>query len=371
MKVRYLNLAVNDPLLEKELLDSVAKVLRHGQFILGPEVETFEKRIAEYCTRKYAIGVSSGTDALYMALRALDIGPGDEVVTTPLSWIATLNAIFLSGATPVFADIDSDLNINPEMIINAITPSTKAIIPVHYTGQICSMDQIVNIAQDHNIALIEDAAQAFGALYKKQKAGSFGQIACLSMNSMKVYHSYGEAGAVLCDDDDMANKLKSIRYAGTVNREDCHYPSLNFRMHTLQAALLLVEFERVRWIIERRREIAKRYNESLSGIIECPIENPNASHVYYTYTIRTERRDELKNYLSEKGIETKIHHPILMPYHTAYRGKYKLHIPKAEEFVRQILSIPNHEKMEDAEIEYVISTIRKFYNNPEKCNSLD
>lgn len=362
VKVRYLDLRVSDLNLRQELLAATEKVLAHGELILGPEVRDLETKLAERCGRKFAVGVSSGTDALYVALRALDIGPGDEVITTPMSWIATLNSIVVAGATPVFVDIGPDLNINPDLIEDAITPRTKAILPVHYTGSMCDMEAICAIGERHGIIIIEDAAQAFGAKSRTGKtAGSVGRLACFSMNSMKVFHSYGEAGAVLTDEEALNEKMVSLRYGGTVNREDCHYPSLNFRIQTLQAALLLVELARIGQIIERRRQIARFYMDQLKDVVVCPVEPPGAVHVYYTYSIQVDRRDELMEFLTGKGIQTKIHHPILMPYHTAYRGRFKPTIPVAERLVKEILSLPNHEKMTSAELDYVIACIRDFY----------
>ncbi|MDQ5985801.1 MAG: dTDP-3-amino-3,4,6-trideoxy-alpha-D-glucose transaminase [Syntrophus sp. SKADARSKE-3] len=361
MKVRYLNLSVDDQDHKARLLAALEKVFTHGTIILGPEVEAFEQKVAAACGRRYAVGLSSGTDALYIALRTLGIGPGDEVITTPLSWIATLNAIVIAGATPVFADTGTDLNIDAGRIEGLITSRTKAIVPVHYTGQMCDMDRINQIAEKYGLDVIEDAAQSFMASQSGRPAGSFGKLACFSMNAMKVYHSYGEAGAVATDDEAHRDKMIALRYGGTINREDCHYPSLNFRLHTLQAALLLVEHDRINGIINKRREIAQLYSKALSDIVECPVENPGNRHIYYSYTIQTDSRNELQAYLTERGIENKIQHPILMPYHTAYRGKYQLSIPEAERIQQRILSIPNHEKLKDEEIDYVISSIRQFF----------
>ena len=360
MNIPYRDLSVRDASLKKALLDAVDRVLSHGRLILGPEVEEFEKLVAQFCQKKYAVGVNSGTDALYFALRSLDIGPGDEVITTPLSWIATLNAIELCGATPVIVDIADDLNINVELIEESITPNTKAILPVHFTGKPCNMDDILRIALKHEIYLIEDAAQAFGAHINNRMAGSFGYVSCFSMNPMKVYCAYGEAGAILTDDDHLYDRLLSLRYAGTINREDCHYPSLNGRIDTIQAAMLLVEFKYLQDKIKRLREIARFYTQSLDDIVTCPRED-RSYHIYYCYTILTEKRNELKAFLLSKGIETKVHHPILMPYHTAFRRLPKYNIPVADRLVNQILSIPNHEKLTNEEIEYIVSCIKSFY----------
>jgi dTDP-4-amino-4,6-dideoxygalactose transaminase len=360
MKIPYLDLSVSDKFLKKDLLDAVDQVLSHGRVVLGPEMYEFEKMVSDVCGRKYAVGVSSGTDALYVALQSLGIGPGDEVITTPMSWIATVNAIVVAGATPVFVDVRTDLNIDPDRIVEAITPRTKAIIPVHYTGNMCDMDAICGIADEHGLIVVEDAAQAFGAKNRDGVAGSFGQVACFSMNAMKVLHSYGEAGVVVTDDETLRDKMVSLRYAGTVNREDCVIPSLNFRMHTLQAALLLVELKRLDAIVDRRRKIAANYEDLLGDVVTCPKVGVGSDPVYYTYTIQVENRDQLRDYMSKNNIETKIHHPILMPYHTAYNECFSPDIPVAERVVQRIMSIPNHEKLMDIEIEYVASSIKDF-----------
>ena len=200
MKVPFLDLTISNPILKKELLSSIDRVFSHGRIILGPEVQQFEEKIAEYCNRKFAVGTNSGTDALYFALRSLNIGTNDEVITTPLSWIATVNAIVLTGAKPVFVDIKNDLNINPDLIEDAITDKTKAILPVHFTGNMCDMIKINDLAQRNNLIVVEDAAQAFGSKLNDKPSGSFGDIACFSMNPMKVLNAYGEAGAIVTDD---------------------------------------------------------------------------------------------------------------------------------------------------------------------------
>jgi len=362
MKVPYRDLSVTDPILKKELIEAVEKVLSHGRIILGPEVGEFEKHIAEYCHKKHSVGVGCGTDALYLSLRALGIGPGDEVITTPLSWIATVNAIVLSGATPVFVDISQDLNIDPEMISDAITSKTKAIIPVHFTGRICKMDRIMDIAEKHNLFVVEDAAQAFGAHLKGITTGAFGDIGCFSMNAMKVFCSYGEAGALVTDDDDLYQKLISYRYNGTINKEDCHTPSINARIDTVQAAMMNVNLNYLEKRILRIREISKFYNDNLKDLVVCPLED-DSFHTYYSYTIIPENRDDLMVHLNKNGIETKIQHPILMPYHTAYRDRFpKYQIPVAEKLVDRIICIPNHDKMSDDQVEYVTATINNFSN---------
>ncbi|MBN1765556.1 MAG: DegT/DnrJ/EryC1/StrS family aminotransferase, partial [Sedimentisphaerales bacterium] len=328
---------------------------------MGPEVQQLETKIAQLCSRKFAVGVNSGTDALFLALKSLGIAPGDEVITTALSWVATANAIALTGAKPVFADINDDLNINPQAIEPLITPRTKAIMPVHYTGKVCRMNELKQIARKHRLDLIEDASQAFFAHYKHEPAGSFGKVACFSMNPMKIFAACGEAGMIVTDDDGICQRLIALRYNGTVNREECIEVSLNGRLDTIQAAVLIKRLDYLDDIIEKRRQIAAWYNELLAGIVQTPVEKPDEQDVYYTYTIKADRRDELKAFLETKGVETKIQHPILMPRQPAYKDTTRGEYPNALRLVKRILCIPAHEKLQQQDIEYVAQCIKNFY----------
>jgi len=361
MKVRYRNLSVRDPRLKEELLDAVGQVLDHGWLLLGPEHQEFEAAVADYCGRKHGIGMSSGTDALYFALKALEIGPGDEVIVTPLSWIATVNAIVLNGGTPVFVDIDDSLNMNPDLIEAAITSKTKAVLPVHFTGRMCDMERISAIAAGHDLHLVEDGAQAFGASIGERMCGSYGILSCFSMNPMKVFNAYGEAGAVLTDDDDLKARLHSLRYAGTVNKQDCHTPSLNGRLDTVQAAMMLVSLKYLPEKIERRRALAAAYYERLHDVVRCPVEAEGHRSIYYAYSVLTDRRDELMAHLAERGVESQVQHPLTMADHTAYRGKFRDDIPQAERLVGQILCLPNQDDLGMDELEYVCDCVRDFF----------
>ena len=361
MKVRYRDLSVSDPKMKSELLSAVEKVLMHGQILLGPEVKEFETLIAKECGTKHAVGVGCGTDALYLSMRALGISSGDEVITTPLSWIATVNAIVATGAKPVFVDIGSDLNIDPDLIQNSINNKTKAIIPVHFTGRLCKMDKIMQVAKKNKLFVIEDAAQAYGANINGKMAGSFGDTGCFSMNAMKVYSSYGEAGAIAVNNDKLKEDLVSLRYNGTINKEDCHVPSINARIDTIHAAMMNVNAKYLSQKIKRIREIAKYYNEKLKDIVDCPLED-DSFHTYYSYTIKVDDRDSFMEYLNQNEIETKIQHPILMPFHTAYKELYHpIYIPIAVKLVKKILCIPNHDKMTDKQVEYVAEKIYSYY----------
>ena len=360
-KIPFLDLRIIDDNLRKDYLNAIDKVFKHGRLVLGPEVEMFESEIAQICGKKYCVGVNSGTDALFLALKCLGIGYGDEVITTSLSWIATANAIALTGASPVFADINNDLNIDAKNIERLITPKTKAILPVHYTGKICDMDILTNIAKNHNLFIIEDACQSFGAEYKGKKAGSFGDISCFSMNPMKVLGAFGEAGAIVTNKESYKNKLISLRYNGTINREECIEISFNARLDTIQAALLLKRIKEVDKIINKRRKIASWYNENLKNVVITPYERSYQKDIYYTYTIRAQNRDKLKTYLESKGIETKIQHPILMPEQTVFKNKTIGIYENAKKIVSEILCIPANEKLSKEDINYVSEMIISFY----------
>lgn len=362
MRVPFLDLRVGDVGERDELLHAIDEVLCHGQIVLGPEVETLEKQVAQGCGRSFAVGVNSGSDALILAMRSLNFPPGSEVITTPLSFIATANAIRLNALVPVFADIGDDLNLDPASISKAITPKTRAIMVVHWAGKICPMVEITAIARERGLVLIEDASQAYGASFGDRKAGGFGHLACFSMNSMKVFASLGEAGVVVTDDSDLRDRLIALRYNGLVNREMCHYVSHNGRMDTLQAAVLLVRLRRLDSVLSARRENALYYHQHLRGLVVIPEESPQFRDVFYTYTIRSNRRDDLKQFLENRDIETKIQHPLLMPQHPAYHGSLG-HYPNAERLIREVLSLPIHEKLMPDQRAWVVESVQDFFRS--------
>ena len=359
--VRFLDLRVHDPEEREALLDAVAQVLDHGCLINGPEVDALEGEIASRCGTAHGVGVGSGTDALYLALRALGVGPGDEVITTVLSWVATANAIALTGARPVFCDVREDLNLDPEEIERRLSPRTKAILPVHFTGKLCDMERITAIAADAGVPIVEDAAQGFGAESGGKVAGSFGTLGCISLNPMKLFGAFGEAGIVVTQSEELRERLIALRYNGTVNRETCLEPSPNGRLDTLQAAMLLERLRRVESVIDRRRRNAERYDEALRDLVEVPRRSALGEHVYYTYTIQADSRDELRAHLAEDGIETTVQHPILMADQPAYENPADSDYACARALIDRILSIPSNEKITADEIDYVADSIRRFY----------
>lgn len=369
MRVRFFELEVTDDRYRKELLDSVDRVLQHGMLILGPEVEEFEKRVAAAAGTRYAIGVASGSSAVYLALKSAGIGPGDEVITTPLTWILTFNAIAECGAVPVSVDIGQDANIDPDAIEAAITPKTKAIVPVHFTGLMCQMDKICEIARKHNLLIIEDAAQAYGARYKSKMAGSFSKVAAFSMNSMKVLASFGEAGAVTTDDPDIYETVRMMRYSGTksdprkIVTNEGYYVALNHKINTIQAAMLLVAMKYLPAKMARRLEIANRYTAGLSEFVTCPQIPPGDIHALYTYAIQADRRDELREYLNANEIETKIYHVPLASDAPVYANLKKSETPVARNIMNRFLSLPAHEKLTNDQIDFVIEKVIQFYKS--------
>jgi len=360
-RVAFLDLSVQDKSERDAILAAIETVLRHGRLILGPEVQDLERRVAAFCGRRYGIGVGSGTDALILGLKALGIGAGDEVITTPLSWLATASAILANGATPVFADVDETLNLDPATIEALVTSRTKAILPVHFTGRLARMPEIGEIAKRHRLLVIEDGSQAFGATLDTKPCGSFGDLACISLGPMKLLGALGDAGIVLTDNEHVAKRLLSLRHSGVVDRDRCVEVSHNCRLDTVQAAVLLQRLTRYRAAIARRQEIAGRYSRELAGIVGTPPVLQGYGDVFYTYTIRTPHRDALRQHLAGAGIETRIHHPILMTDQPAFQGKVRGQSPKAAMLVGEILSIPAHEKLGDDEQGFVIATIIEFF----------
>jgi dTDP-4-amino-4,6-dideoxygalactose transaminase len=361
MKVPFLDLRVTNKVERQELLQAVETVLDHGRIILGPEVQRLEGKIAERVGCQFASGVNSGTDALILAMRALGIGVGDEVITTPLSFVATANAITINGATPVFADIADDLTLDPASIEPLITAKTRGILPVHWAGKACRMEPILELAKKYGLRVIEDCSQAFGALYNNRHVGSMGDVGCFSMNSMKSLASLGEAGMVTTNHPDIWERLDSMRYHGLKNREECHYISHNGRLDTIQAAFIEKRLERYAALLARRRDTASFYHEALADIVHVPKEHSGCLDVFYTYTIQSPERDGLKAHLEKQGIETKVQHIPLMPDQPVYRESARNSSSHARELIKTVLCLPANEKISDNQREYVAASIQDFF----------
>lgn len=361
IKIRFQNLQVDDSDLKVRLLAAVERVLDHGMVIGGPELDSFETAFAAFAQCPYAVGVGNGSSALYLALRALGIGHDDEVITSPLSWIATANAIHMTGATPVMVDIGDDLNIDPGRIEAAVTEKTRAVVPVHFTGRICDMAPIMEIAERLGLLVVEDAAQAAGAVYGGRPAGSFGDASAFSFNPMKVFGAFGEAGMVTTRRAEVRDRIQSLRYLGTINKETCIMPELNHKMDSLQAAMLSVVMNDLDRTIARRIELARHYHELLDGAVICPAVNDTGRSVHFDFTIQADRRDSLRDALLAAGIEVKVKHAPLMCDQPAYRHLPRFDVPRARAAVDRILTLPLHAKMTVADVEIVAGEVRRFY----------
>jgi dTDP-4-amino-4,6-dideoxygalactose transaminase len=278
-----------------------------------------------------------------------------------MSWVATLNAIHLCGAVPVFVDVNHDQLINPDLIESAISKRTRAILPVHFTGRLCDMERIGQIARAHRLLVIEDAAQSYGARRGGIPAGGFADAGAFSLNPMKTFPAFGEAGAVVTDDPEVHDKIVSLRYLGTLEKEVCHYPSLNHKIDELQAAMMLVVFDDVEKRIDARLRQVERYNELLRGVVKVPRIRDRES-VFFDYQIYAERRDELRAYLANRRIETKVKHPLLMDEHPAYSHLKRCKLPVARRLVKEILSLPLHEYLSAEDQTEVAQRIHDFYS---------
>ena len=367
MKVPFFDLRVKNKKNRSDLIHALNKIMDHGKFFLGPEVKNFEDKIKKELGMRYAVGVSSGSSALYLALKALGVKKGDEVITTPLTWVITVNAIAACGARPIFADVKDDFNINPESIKNKITKKTKAIVPMHYAGHLCDMKSISIIAKTNNIDIVEDAAQAFGASINGKKACTFSTVASLSMNPMKVLGGYGEAGLVVTNKKSIYKKIKLLRHAGTTSdpqkkiTNNCLEVSLNHKMDTINAGLLLVSLKNFKKKYNKLKKISAIYDRELKPYVKIQNTFPKERHGRYVYPIQTNYRDKLRKFLSKKGIETKIFHEPLVCDAPVYKGKKKAFVPNARKVLKRSLIIPCHEKLTLSQVNYVIKAFKLFF----------
>ena len=364
-RVPYVNLPAQHGPIKEHLLAAVGRVIDHGRFILGPEVEEFEHRFAQLCGSKHALGVNSGTDALIMALRALDVGATDEVITVANSFVASASCIALVGARPVFVDVGDDYNIDPALIEQAITPHTKAILPVHLTGRPSDMDPIMEIARRHGLYVIEDCAQAILAEYKGRQVGSIGSIGCFSLHPLKTLNACGDGGVLTTDDSEIYEKIRILRNAGLESRDECVTWGYNSRLDTIQAAMLLVKLDHVEGWTSKRRANARFYQDLLAGVpqIEMPADLPHETSVYHTFVIRADDRDGLRAYLAKQGVGTAIHYPVPIHLQKAASGLgYKAgSFPITEKHAGRILSLPLYPELGEHELMYVVESLGSFY----------
>jgi dTDP-4-amino-4,6-dideoxygalactose transaminase len=351
--------------IEEEINEAIQGVLESSHFILGPNVEVLEREVAEYCECRYGVGVASGTDALRLSLHALGIGLGDEVITTPFTFIATANTICHTGATPVFVDIDpKTYNIDPTRIEKTITERTKAVLPVHLYGQPSDMGSIMEIAGRYGLRVIEDCAQAIGAEYKGRRVGSFGDLGCLSFYPTKNLGAYGDGGMVVTNNPEIAERVDVLRRQGSRVKYHAEVLGFNSRLDELQAAILRVKLRHLDEWIGMRRQRAYRYNELLSDLaVVTPCESDSVRHVYYLYTIRALRRDELRHHLKQRGISTMVYYPLSLHRQKLYGdlGYAKVSLPQSERAEREVLSLPMYPELREEQVETVVGAIRAFY----------
>lgn len=365
MKVPFLDLKAQYQSIGEEVREAVQRVMEQTAFAGGPFVEQFEKEFAAFCGCEYALGVSSGTSALWLALKALNVGPGDEVITVPNSFIATAEAISFCGATPVFVDVDErTYTMDPALVEQAITKRTKAIIPVHLFGQMADMDPIMEVAREHGLYVVEDACQAHGAEYKGRKAGSIGDAGCFSFYPGKNLGAYGEAGAVVTNNRGLAERIRMLRDHGQAKKYYHRLLGWNDRMDGIQAAVLSVKLRYLPEWNRARHAHAATYQRLLSGNIalSIPYEAPYGQHVYHVYAIRTEQRDAMLEYLAKRDIACGIHYPVPIHLQEAYRflGLGEGSYPVAERCARQFLSLPMYPELTRQQIEYVARAIELF-----------
>lgn len=363
-KVRFVNYPKQYQIYKKEFDSVWEEIMSCGNFILRRHLEEFENRISEYVGTKYAIGVNTGTDALYLSAHALGFGPGDEVITVAHTFVATIGAIVQCGATPVLVDITDDFNIDVDQIESVITPKTKGIIPVHLNGHSCNMDKIMDIAIKYNLRVIEDAAQALGAKFKGKRCASFGDVGIFSFYPAKMLGTAGDGGMVCTNDDAIARKLRAFRDNGRVESLDvieCF--GWCTRLDNLHAAILNMKFNYFDKWVERRREIAKLYDEGLAGvgdIITHPRSNNDHFDVYQNYVVRSKHRDELVKHFRALGIE------VLISWSTPLHKQKALkldhfNLPKTEQISLEVVSLPMYPELTDNEVETVINTVNFFF----------
>lgn len=378
MNVPFFDLKPQSLFLKEEIQSAIDEVFETQQFILGAQVDALEQAIAQYCQTTYAIGVASGSDALFLSLMALGIGPGDEVILPPFTFFATAGSVSRIGAVPVFVDIDPrTYNIDPSKIEEKITKRTKTILPVHLFGQCADMDPILQIAKRRNLFIIEDAAQALGSEYnplsdsKGRRAGQMGDLGCFSFYPTKNLGAFGDAGMVVANDSLLAEKVRLLRAHGSRPKYYHKWIGINSRLDTMQAAILLVKFKYLEKWTEARQRLARKYEElfqdllSLVGELILPVIQYGNRHIFNQYVIRVPKRDQLRKFLTEEGIGTDIYYPL--PLHLQECFSFLKHrqgdFPISEKAAEETLALPIFPELTEAQQEMVVDRIRTFYRN--------
>ncbi len=362
MAVTQLDLTREYRLFRREINRAIERVLESGRFVLGEEVGALEKEVASYCGATWGIGVSSGTDALHLALRALDIGPGDEVIIPSFTFVATAEAVLYCGATPRFVDIDpTTFNLNPERVEEAITPKTRAIVAVHLFGLPAPMDPLLELARHYSLLVIEDAAQAFGASYNEKRVGGIGDAGCFSFFPTKNLNAYGDGGMVLTSHSDVADRLRTLRAHGSSERYIHRELGFNSRLDEIQAAILRVKLTHIDQLNEKRRSVAAAYSRALKEVVQVPVEPAGSYHVYHQYTIRTPKRGRLMEWLKKRGIGCQVYYPV--PLHLQGPFKYfpRTCLEETEKASQEVLSLPIHPFLTPREVDEVIEGVLSFF----------
>jgi dTDP-4-amino-4,6-dideoxygalactose transaminase len=369
-KVPFVNYPLQYNNIKKEVLAKFEENFQKGDMIYRKDVQDFEKNIAKFSGAKYGIGTDSCTGAMFIALKALGIGPGDEVITVGHTYVATIDVIVNCGAKPVLIDVGPDYNMNPDLIEPAITKRTKAIMPVHLNGRACQMDKIMAIARKHKLYVVEDAAQALGVVYKGKKAGSFGNVGCISFYPAKMLGCYGEAGIALTSDKKLATKMYLLRdhgelppYLDKSRTHKIYLWGFNTILDNIQAAVLNIKFKYFPGWIKRRREIAKRYISGLRDVKGITLPEFGAGDAFQNFVIRAKKRDGLFDYLKENGVETLVSWRTPNHKQKALKEINGFKLPFTETLSKEVLSLPMYPELTDGQVDYAIACVRAFYKS--------
>lgn len=364
MKINFVDLKKRYEMEKDEILHCIDKVLKLGHLVMTEELTNFEQNVCNYTGSKHCIGLNSGTDALMISLMCAGVKKNDEVITTPISFVATSGAIAHLGAKPVYVDTCDDLNIDVNMIENAITEKTKAIVPVHWAGKIADMDPIIDIAQKYDIPLIEDSAQSMGSFYKNKHGGTFGLAGAISCHPLKNLNALGDGGLLLTNDDEIANKVRRYRNHGLEGRDNCVEYGVNSRLDVLNAEVLNFRLSKLDEVISKRQKNVSLYREMITAKeVKIPIENTYQTNSYVMCIAQCERRDDLKKFLEKNGIETLVYYGTPLHLHKASNnfGYKNGDFPNAEKLCKLVLALPHHQFLSSDDISFVSKKINEFY----------
>lgn len=365
MQIPFVDLAREYSEIQEELCDALRKVCSSGAFILGTSLKSLEENLATFLGVRHVVGVGNGSDATVLTLKALGVGLGDEVITVANSFVATVWSIRATGATPVLIDVCDDMNMDLSKVHRVVSERTKAIVPVHLTGNPINLKEVTSFCQDNGIHIVEDAAQAIGASIDDEKVGGMGIAGCFSLHPLKNLSVLGDGGFISTNDDSLARKLRLLRNHGLEDRDNCVLWGYNSRLDELQACFAQIKLKYFEQRTMRRIRLAERYKENLEGLLGCPQVPRGVRHVFHNFIVQSKSRDELADYLRHEGVETKIHYPI--PFHHQkieskdYRVPFRL--SNTERLTSEILSLPIFPELTDEESEYIIEAVRRFYGS--------